>query len=305
MTSVVDLGTITAHPPPPAAPVPPDRLAVAVEDLSPRAARSSRGDGLRRWRRRVLRVAVPALILLAWQLSSVWGITTEQVLPPLADGEVAVLRGARVEEKRTQTPPRYTEGTLIDAMQHAWRFVEDPVQRERLKDAKGVGTPATRAAIIEGLKRQGLLAPRGKWIVPTEAGLELYSLLSRAAPTLVDPGSKPTYFRFGQRLSQASDAGGRRPRGFTYEMGWSAAPAGNAGDLVFQPEQRVKTVTEPDGGVTTFTYEGVRGPGPVGTLVRDARESSSHYAMNRYGAAETVTDPAGTTLTQWDPVHLE
>src|SRR5918993_477970 len=112
-----------------------------------------------------------------------------QVLPPLADGEIARLSGARVEEKRTQAPPRYNEGTLIDAMQNAWRFVDDPVQRERLKDAKGVGTPATRAAIIEGLKRQGLLAPSGKWIVPTEAGLELYALLSEAAPILVDPGT--------------------------------------------------------------------------------------------------------------------
>jgi DNA topoisomerase-3 len=112
-----------------------------------------------------------------------------QVLPPLADGEIAVLSGARVEAKRTQAPPRYTEGTLIDAMQNAWRFVEDPAQRERLKEAKGVGTPATRAAIIEGLKRQGLLAPSGKWIVPTAAGLELHGLLQQAAPVLVDPGT--------------------------------------------------------------------------------------------------------------------
>ena len=111
------------------------------------------------------------------------------MLPPLADGEHALLSEPRVEGKRTQAPPRYNEGTLIDAMQNAWRFVEDPVQRERLKDAKGVGTPATRAAIIEGLKRQGLLAPSGKWIVPTEAGLELYALLSEAAPVLADPGT--------------------------------------------------------------------------------------------------------------------
>src|SRR4051812_22384509 len=108
---------------------------------------------------------------------------------PLADGEVAVLSGARVEDKRTQPPPRYGEGALVDAMQNAWRFVEDPAQRERLKEAKGIGTPATRAAVIEGLKRQGLLAPSGKWIVPTEAGLELHALLSAAAPELVDPGT--------------------------------------------------------------------------------------------------------------------
>ena len=95
------------------------------------------------------------------------GREAEEPLPPLRDGEIAVLSGARVEAKRTQPPPRYGEGTLIDAMQNAWRFVEDPAQRERLKEAKGIGTPATRAAIIEGLKRQGLLAPSGKWIVPT------------------------------------------------------------------------------------------------------------------------------------------
>src|SRR5215212_382262 len=49
-----------------------------------------------------------------------------QDLPPLTDGEVASLGEARVEDKRTQAPPRYGEGTLIDAMQNAWRFVEEP-----------------------------------------------------------------------------------------------------------------------------------------------------------------------------------
>ena len=118
----------------------------------------------------------------------------------------ALLSGARVEEKRTQAPPRYNEGTLIDAMQNAWRFVEDPVQRERLKDAKGVGTPATRATIIEGLKRQGLLALSGKWIVPTEAGLELYILLSEAAPILVDPGTTALWeLKLDGILQRASD----------------------------------------------------------------------------------------------------
>src|SRR5689334_22863348 len=97
--------------------------------------------------------------------------------------------GRAGEDKRTQPPPRYGEGALMDAMQNAWRFVEDPAQRERLKEARGIGTPATRAAIIEGLKRQGLLAPSGRWIVPTEAGLELHALLSGAAPALVDPGT--------------------------------------------------------------------------------------------------------------------
>jgi hypothetical protein len=86
-------------------------------------------------------------------------------------------------------PPRYNEGTLVDAMQKAWRFVEDAALRERLKEAKGNGTPATRAGIIKGLKRQNLLAADGKLVLPTPAGLQLFELLRGAAPALVDPGT--------------------------------------------------------------------------------------------------------------------
>jgi DNA topoisomerase-3 len=113
----------------------------------------------------------------------------EQTLPSLSDGETAVLSDARVEAKRTQPPPRYNEGTLVDAMQNAWRFVEDPALRERLKEAKGIGTPATRSEIIKGLKRQNLLAADGKLVLPTPAGLQLFELLRGAAPALVDPGT--------------------------------------------------------------------------------------------------------------------
>lgn len=112
-----------------------------------------------------------------------------QLLPPLRDGETARLSEARIEAKRTQAPPRYNDGTLIDAMQNAWRFVEDPALRARLKEAKGIGTPATRAEIIKGLKRQNLLAADGKWLMPTPAGLQLFELLRQGAPALVDPGT--------------------------------------------------------------------------------------------------------------------
>src|SRR3974390_1982091 len=67
-------------------------------------------------------------------------------------------------------------------------FVEDEVLRERLKEAKGIGTPATRAEIIGGLKKQGFLIAQGKHIVPTETGLSLFGVLKQADPALVDPG---------------------------------------------------------------------------------------------------------------------
>ena len=112
-----------------------------------------------------------------------------QRLPPLADGTPARLAEPTVEDKETRPPARYHEGALIDAMQAAWKFVDDPALAERLKDAKGIGTPATRAAIIEGLKAQNMLMRHGKHIVPTDSGLDLYRLLAANVPALVDPGT--------------------------------------------------------------------------------------------------------------------
>ncbi len=109
-------------------------------------------------------------------------------LPALRDGEATVLSDAAVEDKETRPPPRYNEGTLVEAMQNAWRFIDDTALRERLREAKGIGTPATRAEIIRGLKAQDFLVADGKHIVPTERGLALFGVLERADPALVDPG---------------------------------------------------------------------------------------------------------------------
>ena len=111
-----------------------------------------------------------------------------QALPVLRDGETARLHDPEIEDKETRPPPRYKEGTLIEAMQNAWRFVEDEALRERLKEAKGIGTPATRGEIIAGLKKQGFLTVREKNIVPSDRGLALFGVLERADPALVDPG---------------------------------------------------------------------------------------------------------------------
>ena len=119
----------------------------------------------------------------------------------------------RSRTKETQPPPRYNEGTLIEAMQNAWRFVEDAALRERLKEAKGIGTPATRAEIIHGLKAQDFLIAQGKHIVPTERGLALFGVLERADPALVDPGrdgAARVPARRGARRAQEMVGGDRR-----------------------------------------------------------------------------------------------
>lgn len=117
------------------------------------------------------------------------GADGADTLPPMRDGEAACLSEPKVDSRTTEPPPRYNEGTLIDAMQNAWKFVSDAALRDRLKEAKGIGTPATRAEIIKGLKSQNLLAASGKQVIPTAAGLRLYELLRNAAPSLVDPGT--------------------------------------------------------------------------------------------------------------------
>ncbi|MEH6476551.1 MAG: DNA topoisomerase [Sneathiella sp.] len=109
-------------------------------------------------------------------------------LPPVQDGDMALLNPVTIDEKKTKPPARFNEGSLIDAMQNAWRFIEDKSLQERLKEAKGIGTPATRANIITGLKVQNFLTQKGKHIVPTEAGLTLFKTLKATAPELVDPG---------------------------------------------------------------------------------------------------------------------
>ena len=114
----------------------------------------------------------------------------EQTLPSLTDGETAILSDPRVEAKRTQPPPRYNEGTLVDAMQNAWRFVEDPALRERLKEAKGIGTPATRADIIKGLKRQNLLAADGKLVCRPQRDCSYSSFCAARRQRSLIPGQQ-------------------------------------------------------------------------------------------------------------------
>ena len=71
-------------------------------------------------------------------------------LVDLVPGESALTRNVEIVESQTKPPPRFTEATLLSAMESAGKLVEDEELREAMA-ARGLGTPATRAAIIEGL----------------------------------------------------------------------------------------------------------------------------------------------------------
>ena len=96
----------------------------------------------------------------------------EQNLPPIEQNEK--VRVVEVDERANQTkpPPRYTEATLLSAMEGAGKFVEDDELRAAM-EAKGLGTPATRAAVIEGLIREEYVHREGRELVPTPKAFSL------------------------------------------------------------------------------------------------------------------------------------
>lgn len=100
----------------------------------------------------------------------------EQQLPPLTEQQPVLVKGAKVLDKKTKAPPPYTESTLLSAMENAGRFVEDEELKEQMKDS-GLGTPATRAAIIERLLSVGYIMRKGKTLVPTEKGQKLIAVV--------------------------------------------------------------------------------------------------------------------------------
>lgn len=103
----------------------------------------------------------------------------EQQLPPLQQGEVYLLEKVDVLQKQTQPPKPYTESTLLSAMEHAGRLVEDETIKEQLKEG-GLGTPATRASIIERLLSVGYIKRNGKNLMPTEKGVRLIAVVPEA-----------------------------------------------------------------------------------------------------------------------------
>ena len=98
-------------------------------------------------------------------------------LPDLAEGDTLVMAGCSMSSDMTRPKPLHTESSLLAAMETAGRDdVEDEEARQALKDC-GIGTPATRAAIIETLIRREYMVRVKKSLVPTEKGLALYSIV--------------------------------------------------------------------------------------------------------------------------------
>ncbi len=102
-------------------------------------------------------------------------------LPPLHQGESVRTKRVFSEEKTTKPPKRFTQGDLLKAMEGAGKQIDDEVLRQQMK-GKGLGTVATRPAIMENLIDRGYILQEQKALKPTDKGSELIRLIKDRLP---------------------------------------------------------------------------------------------------------------------------
>lgn len=113
----------------------------------------------------------------------------DQVIPNWQEGQHITLSGCTITEGKTKPKPLHTESTLLAAMETAGKEIEDDTMRQAMKDC-GIGTPATRAAIIETLLKREYMVRQQKKLVPTEKGLALHSVVKNMAIANVEMTGK-------------------------------------------------------------------------------------------------------------------
>ncbi len=101
----------------------------------------------------------------------------DQSLPDIQKGHKAKVIATKAINGKTKPPARYTEATLLSAMEHPGKFVDNKALKEALESTSGLGTPATRADIIEKLFNTFYIERKGKEIYPTSKGTQLISLV--------------------------------------------------------------------------------------------------------------------------------
>lgn len=109
----------------------------------------------------------------------------KQGLPILAANQQCRVTQTEIKALQTKPPAHYTEGTLLDAMKNAARFVTDPRLKQRLRETEGLGTEATRAGLIQGLIDKGFLLKKKKSLI---ASPEAIALIDSLPDLLKNPG---------------------------------------------------------------------------------------------------------------------
>ncbi len=200
----------------------------------------------------------------------------DQQLPRLEQDEEVQTREIKNARKETKPPRRYSDASLLGAMETAGKLVDDDELREAMKDS-GIGTPATRAAIIERLITVGYLERDGRALVATEKGLNVIRLLNEHA--LTSPGLTGSW---EQRL-------GKIERGEDSRKAFMGDIAGFAQETVKELDETLKDVRIPRAKL---------GPCPVcGHEIVENRKGYSCWARDDPGCGFVIwKSKAGKTL---------
>jgi DNA topoisomerase III len=191
----------------------------------------------------------------------------DQQLPWLERGEGVETREIKSARKETKPPRRYSDASLLGAMETAGKLVDDEELREAMKDS-GIGTPATRAAIIERLIQVGYVERDARALVATEKGLNVIRLLNEHALTSPDlTGS------WEHRL-------GKIERGEDSRKDFMSDIAGFAEETVKELDEKLKDVRIP---------RATLGPCPVcGHEIVENRKGYSCWARNDPGCGFVI-----------------
>jgi DNA topoisomerase-3 len=200
----------------------------------------------------------------------------DQQLPRLIEDEPVQTRKVESARKETKPPRRYSDASLLGAMETAGKLVDDDELREAMKDS-GIGTPATRAAIIERLITVGYIERDGRALVASEKGLNVIRLLNEHA--LTSPGLTGSW---EQRLGQIE-------RGEESRKKFMGDIAGFAQETVKELDETLKDVRIPRARL---------GPCPVcGHEIVENRKGYSCWAREDPGCGFVIWKAkAGKTL---------
>lgn len=200
----------------------------------------------------------------------------EQSLPPLAPGDMRDCRSAEAKEEQTKPPKEHTDASLLSEMEHAGRQIEDEELREEMRDC-ALGTPATRAAIIERLIEVGYVRRSGKNLLATPKGMRL---IEAVPPEIASPETTGRWERALSQIARGSGGEERFREGIARLAAFLVSHAAKAPDVPFEKEERRARGKRPkDLGIAC----------PLCAKGRVAENSKSFYCTRfREGCAFTV-----------------
>lgn len=158
----------------------------------------------------------------------------EQRLPALAVGDERLCKRAQVTRDQTKPPKEYSDASILLDMEHAGRQIADEEIREQMKDC-ALGTPATRAAIIERLIDVGYVRRSGKNLVATEKGVHL---IEAVPPEIASPETTGRWERALAEIARGSDGEARFRQGIARLAAFLVENAAGAPDVAFAKEER-------------------------------------------------------------------